>query len=62
LGILNKKRCKNKDLIKINEIEQSNKNNYFIIKPNYGTQGQSIMKITLNEIFKLKKNYYYKNL
>jgi hypothetical protein len=45
---------KDKKLIKINEIEENNISNYFIIKPNYGTQGQSIMKIKLNELSHLK--------
>jgi hypothetical protein len=45
---------KDKILIKINEIEEHNKSKYFIIKPNYGTQGQSIKKITLNEISNMK--------
>jgi len=48
---------KNKILIKINEIEEYNISNDFIMKPNYGTQGQSIIKIKLNELSNLKNEF-----
>lgn len=47
---------KDKTLTKINEIEEYNKNEYFIIKPNYGTQGQSIIKIKINELSKMNND------
>jgi predicted ATP-grasp superfamily ATP-dependent carboligase len=48
---------KNKELIQINPIQEDEKNYFFIVKPEYGTQGQSIKKIKLNELSTIKDGF-----